>query len=169
MRRYCFRFMSLVAGLALLGAILVAAGPGAVAQDQGATATKDVIVARKVLMDTLSDHMDSIEGMISAGKVDVAEAQKHADTVSVMLMAFPHLFPPASNEWKAGAQRDPALDTFASPDLWKQFADFYAKAQAASKLAYNASRADTEADLKKEVAGLRAACNGCHAAFLKTD
>ena len=30
-----------------------------------------------------------------------------SDTISVMLMAFPHLFPPASNQWKPDVARDP--------------------------------------------------------------
>ena len=36
--------------------------------------------------------------------------------------------------------RDPALDTFASPELWTNFAEFYRRASDASKLAFEASR-----------------------------
>jgi hypothetical protein len=33
--------------------------------------------------------------MVETGKIDLAEGTEHADNVSVMLMAFPHLFPPS--------------------------------------------------------------------------
>src|SRR5262249_4443535 len=70
-----------------------------------------------------------------ARKFDAAEAQDHADTISIMLMSFPHMFPAATNQWKPGADRDPATDTYASPDLWANFVDFYQRASNASKLA----------------------------------
>ena len=69
------------------------------------------------------------------GKLDATEAQEHADVISIMLMSFPHLFPPPTNQWKPSADRDPATDTFAAPDLWANFADFYRRATNASKLA----------------------------------
>ena len=69
---------------------------------------------------------------------------QHADTISVMLLAFPHLFPPSTNQWQPNAKRDPARDTFASPDIWTNFADFYQQAAAASRLAFNASQAKRE-------------------------
>jgi cytochrome c556 len=146
----------------LLGAVLTAS-----AQDQSAATAKDVIFARKTMMDTLSDNMDQIEGMISTNKIDLADAHEHADTISVMLMAFPHLFPPSSNQWKPNADLDPATDTYASPDVWTKFADFYKRANDASKTAYDMSRADKADDLKARTAQLRTACNGCHAAYLK--
>jgi len=34
-----------------------------------------------------------LETRVEAGKIDLAESTEHADNVSVMLMAFPHLFP----------------------------------------------------------------------------
>jgi hypothetical protein len=58
-----------------------------------------------------------------------------------MLMAFPHLFPPATNQWKAGAERNPATDTFSSPDLWAKFPDFYQRASDESKIAWSTNRA----------------------------
>src|SRR5579862_8518684 len=70
------------------------------AQDQSAATAKDVIFARKTVMDSLSDKMDQIESMNQTGKVNVDAAHDLADTISVMLMAFPHLFPPSSNQWK---------------------------------------------------------------------
>jgi hypothetical protein len=61
-------------------------------------------------------NMDEIETMLAPeGQLNLAEGQEHADTISIMLMAFPHMFPATTNQWVAGADRDAALDTYASP------------------------------------------------------
>ena len=84
-------------------------------------------------------------------------------------MAFPHLFPPATNQWKPNVPRDPGADTYASPDLWANFADFYQRAQKVSKTAYDAAHAMRGDEYRSLIAELRSACNGCHAAYQKTD
>jgi cytochrome c556 len=157
-----------LSGLLLTGALVLAA-PAACAQDQSATMAADAIIARKTMMGALSDKMDDIETAISAGKVDLDQARSAADTVSVYLQAFPHLFPPATNQWKPGGDKDPATDTFASPDVWTRFADFYKIATAATKSAFEASRAQSEADFKAAIAQLRLQCNACHTDFLKAN
>jgi cytochrome c556 len=121
---------------ALVGAIAALAiaelSCPASAQDQ--PAAKDTIFARKILMGAIDMNMDEIETMLAPeGKLVLSDAQEHAETISTMLMAFPHLFPPATNQWKPGANRDPATDTFANPELWSNFADFYRRATEASK------------------------------------
>jgi cytochrome c556 len=139
------------------------------AQDQSAATAKDVIFARKTVMDSLSDKMDQIESMNQTGKVNVDAAHDLADTISVMLMAFPHLFPPSSNQWKPNNKDpDPLADTFASPDVWTKFADFYQRAAAASKAAFDITHVDKPDALKSTTAELRKDCNGCHEAYLKT-
>jgi len=153
----------------MVAGALVVAGATACAQDQSAATATDTIVARKSVMEALSDKMDDIEGAISAGKINLAEAHAAADTISIFLMAFPHLFPPATNQWKPGGGRDPVTDTSASPDVWTRFANFYQDATTASKSAFAASRAQTEADLKTAIARLRSQCNACHTAYLKTE
>jgi cytochrome c556 len=154
--------------LALIAGVVAGAGEAARCQDQSAATPKDAIYARKILMDSIDDHMNAVEGN-SGQAIDLDTAQQHGETISVMLMAFPHLFPPSTNQWQPNVERDPARDTFASPDVWKNFADFYKQASAASKLAYNASRAKDDANFKKAVASLRIACNSCHADYLKID
>jgi cytochrome c556 len=153
-----------------LGLALAGAGRLASAQDQSADTPKDTIFARKILMDTIDHNMDALEEMVRSGAaIDFADAHEHADTISVMLMAFPHLFPPSTNQWRPNVDRDPGRDTYASPELWTNFADFYRQAAAASRLAYTASRTEAEADFKKTMAELRTACDFCHARFLKVD
>ena len=165
--RLHFRLSGVSAGVLAALAIAVLAGP-APAQDQ--PAAKDTIFARKILMGAIDMNMDEIETMLAPeGKLELAEGQEHAETISTMLMAFPHMFPPATNQWKAGAERDPATDTFASPDVWKNFADFSQRATDASKIAWNASRAKHPADFRALIAQLRERCNACHALNMKTD
>jgi cytochrome c556 len=140
------------------------------AQEQATPPPKDTIFARKTLMDQISSNMDEVETMLAPGaKLETAEAREHLDAISVLLMAFPHLFPAATNQWKDGAVRDAALDTFAAPELWSKFQDFYGRATNASNTALDASRATRLVDFKAKVAELRTACDGCHAAYLKPD
>jgi cytochrome c556 len=147
--------------------LALATGP---APAQELPSAKDTIFARKILMGAIDTNMDEVETMLAPeGKLNLADAQEHAETISTMLMAFPHLFPLATNQWKAGAERDPATDTFASPELWTNFADFYQRATDASKIAWSASRAKRAADFRALMAQLRERCNACHALNLKID
>ena len=151
-------------------AVSLLAGDIALAQEQGVTPPKDTIFARKILMGAISENMDEIETMLAPeGRLNLAEGQEHADTISIMLMTFPHLFPPATNQWKDGADRDAALDTYASPTVWSNFADFYQRAGAASNIAFEASRAKNAGDFRAQIGELRNACNSCHAAYQKVD
>jgi cytochrome c556 len=114
--------------------------------------------------------MDELETMTASDKgVNLAEGREHADMISVMLMAFPHLFPADTNQWKPNVERDPGRDTYASPEVFTNYPDFYAKAASASKIAYRASRAEQESDFRRFIAELRVACDSCHGAYLKAD
>jgi len=153
--------------LALAGAIAVAAAPS-FAEDQ--PPPKDTIFARKVVMGEIDMNMDEIETMLAPeGKLVLSDAQEHAEVISTLLMAFPHLFPPSTNQWKEGATRDPATDTFANPAIWSNFADFYQRASEASKIAWNASRAKRPDEFRTQIKELRQRCNACHALNLKAE
>ncbi len=161
--------------IAVMATCLILAGIfassfAALGQDSGMPPPKDTIFARKILMGAIDMNMDEIETMLApGGKFEPAEAVEHSDTISIMLMSFPHLFPPSTNQWQPNVDRDPATDTAASPDLWRNFPDFYQRAQAASKLALEATRAKSGNEFKGLIGQLRAACNGCHAAYMKTE
>lgn len=149
---------------------MLTAAPFALGQEPDGPPPKDTIFARKILMGAIDMNMDAVETMLAPnGKLDATEAREHADTVSIMLMSFPHLFPAATNQWKPDADRDPATDTFASPDVWSNFADFYQRASAASKLAQQASNAKRLDEFRSLIEQLRAACNGCHEKYMKTN
>jgi cytochrome c556 len=155
---------------AVMVAGLLTTSHAAPAQDQSTPPPKDTIFARKILMGSIDANMDEIETMIATGSsFSLADGREHADLISIMLMAFPHMFPSSTNQWNPGADRDPATDTYASPDVWTNFADFYRRATDASKIAFDASRAKRAVEFKAHVAQLREACNSCHAAYQKTD
>jgi cytochrome c556 len=131
---------------------------------------RDTIVARKTAMGMIDLNMDEVEEMLEPGAtLDSGDARDHLDTIAAMLQAFPHLFPATTNQWKPKAQRDPALDTFASPLVWDHFDDFYARAGKASKLAFDASRAKTLVEFRANVGKLRVECNACHASYLEPE
>jgi cytochrome c556 len=155
--------------VALGAAATLGIGSVAFGQDQSAATAKDVIFARKILMGSIGDNMDELEAIIESGKIDVQHGASHADLVSVMLLAFPHLFPAASNEWKPNVDKDPGTDTFAAPQIWSGFSDFYQRTSDAAKSAYNASRARNGDEFKKYVVELRSGCDGCHAIYQKKD
>jgi cytochrome c556 len=156
----------------VVGPVVAAGLAGSVAwgQDQSAATPADVIFARKSVMDAISEKMDALEAASASTKpVDLAAAHEQADVISVLLMAFPHMFPPASNQWKPGGDKDPAVDTYAAPQLWSQFADFYKQAGDTSKTAFDVSRAPGEAEFKAKMAQLRNGCDACHASYQKTE
>jgi cytochrome c556 len=167
MRAFLLRSGAVFAAAIALLAIALSSTQG-LALDQ--PAPKDTIFARKILMGAIDMNMDEIETMLApGGKVEVADAVEHADTISIMLMSFPHMFPPATNQWRPNIDRDAATDTFASPDVWQNFSDFYQRARAASKLAFDASRAKHGNEFRELIGQLRAACNSCHATYMKTE
>jgi cytochrome c556 len=168
--RFRLRISSAVAALFVVVAVMILGLTTCPTPAQELPSAKDTIFARKILMGAIDMNMDEIETMLAPeGKLELADAQEHAETISTMLMAFPHMFPPATNQWKPGVDRDPATDTFASPDVWTNFADFYQRAAEASKVAWNASRAQRHADFRLLIAQLRDHCNSCHAINMKTN
>ena len=137
------------------------------AQDQNAATAKDAILARKSLMNSIMDKMDRIANMVSRGKIEMGAARENADDISVMLSAFPHLFPESSNQWKEDSDLDPATDTIASPDIWTDFAEFYRRSATAANTAFELSRAENADEVKRLYRALGVACDTCHALYLK--
>jgi cytochrome c556 len=159
-------FTKAIACAGLMAASLVI-NFSAAAQDQSAATGEDVIFARKTIMNALCDRMAEIERMIAMGKIDAKASHAHADAISVMLMAFPHLFPPATNRWKFDLDQDPVTETLASPSLWTSFPDFYRRATASAKTAAALSRADKIDDIKTGARELRIECDTCHSLYLE--
>jgi cytochrome c556 len=150
----------------ILAATLSAVSFAAPAQESTAT-PQDAIFARKTLKDAVCDRMMNIERMIGLGQIDLGVVHTQADAISALLLAFPHLFPPASNRWMANAEGAPETLTMASPDLWTDFPDFYRQAAGAARSAFDLSRAERAEDVKARARELRIACDTCHALYLE--
>ena len=164
------RFCSSLSRAAIGAIVLLIAGSAAPSLAEDQPPAKDTIFTRKVVMGEIDMNMDEIETMLAPeGKLELSDAQEHAEVISTLLMAFPHLFPPATNQWKEGATRDPATDTFANPAIWSNFSDFYQQASQASKIAWTASRTKKPDEFRAQIKELRLRCNGCHALNLKTE
>ena len=160
------RFRIAVA-IACIAACPLVASFAASSQDQSAATARDAILARKSLMNSIMDKMDRIANMVSRGKIEMGAARENADDISVMLSAFPHLFPESSNQWKENSDLDPATDTIASPDIWTDFAEFYRRSATATNTAFELSRAENADDVKRLYRALGVACDTCHSLYLK--
>jgi cytochrome c556 len=157
---------AVIGALAFAGVVLAAdAEPGDGPGWTAVTNPKDVIAARGELMEELEHLMQPIDTFQVVDTDNLDALRLNANTVHVMLLAFPHLFPPTTNLYDPKAET-PA--TLALPAIWKDWDSFYRLAAAASKAAE--TMADTPAgkpQLRAEGLALRASCDACHALFLR--
>jgi cytochrome c556 len=142
-------------------AVLPAAGQGPTTGLTGVDKPDDVVQARQLLMDGIDEDMHEIDLAGSGQTFKLDDLKAHADRISTLLSAFPHLFPPQTQP-----SPDAPVPTTASPAVWKEFNDFYARAGAAAKTALDASQAGTLDQFKPLGAQLRASCDGCHAKYM---
>jgi cytochrome c556 len=156
-------------GGACFAVALIGASSVAIGQDQNPATPKDVIFARKTLMSSIGTNMYVIDGMLETGKIDLVSGRANAESISAMLMAFPHLFPNSTNLWNTNAAPDPATDTLADAAIWESRSFFYKDAMAASKYAFDASRAQSAADFSRSARDLRQTCDGCHSTYQHKD
>ena len=156
-------------GGACLAVTLIGASSVAFGQEQNPATPKDEIFARKTLMSSIGTNMYVIDGMLETGKIDLVSGRANAESISAMLMAFPHLFPDSTNLWRANAVRDPATDTLADAAIWESRSFFYKEAMAASMYAFDASRAQNVTDFGRSARDLRQTCDGCHSTYQHKD
>ena len=163
---HCAALPAVSVAVALVGVALAAdAGPGDGQGWTGVTNPKDVIAARGEIMEEMEHLMQPIDTFQVVDTDDLNGLRLAANTVHVMLLAVPHLFPPTTNLYDPKAET-PA--TLALPAIWTDFDTFYRLAAAASKAAE--TMADTPAgkqQLRAEGLALRASCDACHALFLR--
>lgn len=167
-------------GYTLFAALMIGicfAGPSDAAAQQaadsyrspprGETHPADVVLARRILMAGIGRNMDEITGMVEdGGTLDLHEAREHADLISTMLLAFPHLFPVETDTWSEKlAEEDPPHVSLALPSVWQNYDDFVTRAQRASQTALDASFAKTAEQFKTLAKDLQQACDSCHQAY----
>ena len=151
---------SLTAAVAA-AAVVPAAGQGPTTGLTGIDKPGDVVQARQLLMEGIDEEMHDIDLAGSGQSFSLDGLKAHADRISTLMSAFPHLFPPQTQP-----SPDAPVPTTASPAVWKEFTDFYDRAAAAAKTALDASQAETLDKFKPLGTQLRAACDSCHAKYM---
>jgi cytochrome c556 len=153
-------------------AICTATSPPGRGQDKvpGLTGTdrpEDVVMARQLLMDTVGAEMAPLDQAAGGNEFNFAEAQPRAYMISTLMTVFPHLFPPQTRPVTPPDGSPPS--TAARPAVWESFDDFYEKAQSSATLAFDASRAENPEQFRDLAKKLRAACDACHAAYMRVE
>jgi cytochrome c556 len=87
-----------------------------------------------------------------------------ATTLEPLVLALPHLFPPPTTLFDPAAHDPP---TIALPTIWQRFAAFQTFAESAERAAAALAAAEDGEPLRAASARMRAACDTCHAAFMK--
>ena len=158
-------FPALLAGVIALA--IAARSQGRVPGLTGTDHPDDVVQARQTVMDSIDAEMMAIDLAGTGKEYQLDELKAHADRISTLLAAFPHLFPPQTKPTTA-ADGSQSLTT-ATLAVWESFDDFYGLAQAAATTALDASRAETADKFKQLGIQLRAACDGCHTKYMRVD
>jgi len=163
---------SVTLGAVVLGATLTefaaaqAAGdvPTGEAGWTGLTDPGDVVAARQALMTEIERLMRPVDTFAFGDPGDPLAIRSAATSIVAMLLAVPHLFPPTTDLYDPD---DPTPTTIALPTIWRDFASFYGLAAAAADAASMLAAAPDEATLRSAGTALRAACDACHATFLR--
>jgi cytochrome c556 len=130
----------------------------------GLTEPAEVIEARRGLMDELERLIKPIDLYTIGEPADPEELRSAAVTISRMLLAVPHLFPPTTNLYDPNAL-DPQTATL--PVLWRTFDTFFELSEAAEMAATSMTTVDDPEALRAAARSLRASCDACHAIYLR--
>jgi len=141
-----------------------ATAPLSAASAAGATDPMEVIEARRALMAEAERQIKPIDLYTVGTPADAETLRSAATTIESLLLALPHLFPPTTNLFDPAAH-DPL--TTALPSVWENFGAFEQMAANAERAAAALAAADGEQRLQDAARNLRAACDACHAGFMK--
>lgn len=130
----------------------------------GIAEPEELIEARRALMDRAEDLMKPIDSFTVGEPADPKELRANAETIGAMLHAVPHLFPPTTNRFDPDAHDPPTL---ALPTIWQRFAAFETFAKNAQRMAAALVASEDGEPLRAASVQLRAACDACHAGFMK--
>jgi cytochrome c556 len=130
----------------------------------GLTEPEEVIEARRVLMIEAERLIMPIDAFTIGAPADPDVLRENARAIEAMLLSLPHLFPPTTNRY------DPTVlesATVALPAIWQNFDAFLAQAEAAEMAAAALLATADDDSLRVAAMRLRAACDACHAAYMK--
>lgn len=129
----------------------------------GLTEPEEVIEARRVLMIEAERLIAPLDAFTIGTPAEPGVLRDNARAIEAMLLALPHLFPPTTNRYDPNVLESP---TVALPAIWENFDAFLAQAEAAEMAAAALLTADDDS-LRSASMRLRAACDACHAAYMK--
>jgi cytochrome c556 len=160
-----FVFLSCT-GLALVAASAMGqdSAPGKGPGWTGLTHPKDVIAARQSIMIETERIMRPIDEFEAGEAADEDALRSTAETIEQFLVALPHLFPPTTNLYDPNVETP---ETIALPAIWQNFDTFYQLAGNAESAAHAMTQANGTEALRTAARNLRAACDACHAPFLR--
>ena len=137
---------------------------GAVEAPAALSEPGEIIEARRVLMLRMEEQMRPIDELTASGKGDLAALRSAGATIEAMMLAFPHLFPPATNLFDPASRESP---TYALPAIWDDFASFRTFAEASERAAATMAGSEDAESMQAAGRSLRASCDGCHARFTR--
>jgi cytochrome c556 len=151
--------------VAIAGAVLAAdpapkEGPGWT----GLTEPEELIEARQGLMVEMERIMRPLDSYTIGEPATPDELRSISQSVSQMMLAIPHLFPPTTNLYDPKAVEP---KTLALPPIWQNWASFESLAGAAEAQASKITTMKTPDELKAGALALRATCDACHALYLR--
>jgi len=130
----------------------------------GTTHAEDIVAARRAVMLEIERLMRPLDAHAAGEPGDPDRLREAAGTISTFLLTVPHLFPPTTDLHDPSAEIPASL---ARSEIWKDFAAFHDLAEAASDAAADTLTASAD-ELPMAAARLRAACDACHARFMRT-
>lgn len=163
-----------IAALAALVTVLLTHGvaaqhdarPDSVHEQPGWTGVshpEDVISTRRLLMDELQQLIRPIDAYAAGEPAEAEQLREAARSIAAIMAAVPHLYPPTTDRYDAGAE---VPDTLALPAIWQDFDTFYRLATA-SVAAADALFATDSGATRQAAVTLRASCDACHALYLR--
>lgn len=130
----------------------------------GLTEPEEVIESRRVLMAEAERLIAPIDAFTIGTPADPDVLHENARAIEAMLLALPHLFPPTTNRYDPNVLESP---TVALPSIWENFDAFLAQAEAAEMAAAALITTADDESMRAAAMQLRAACDACHAAYMK--
>jgi cytochrome c556 len=138
--------------------------PTATAGTESAADALEIIEARRVLMRRTEDLMKPLDALTVEETGDLPALHSAAASIEAMMLAFPHLFPPATNLYEANVRESP---TTALPGIWDDLPAFRTLAAEAEGAAATIVQTGDMETIRTAGRALRASCDGCHARFMK--
>lgn len=158
------RVSALIALSIVAGTSLAQQKPGNEPGWTGLTAPDKVIEARRLLMDELEQLITPLDLYTVGEPADERDLKSAARTISRMMLAVPHLFPPTTNAFDPAADDSP---TNALPAVWTSFDAFVALSDVSEAAASRMAETSGAEPLRDAARSLRASCDACHAVYLK--